>query len=174
MLNWLVVVLAVTSVDFFYILLAIFGIWELLKKNKIKNIFGIISSFVLIIFGIIIIKDIFNNNIQNIQVTEYKSLATSFLSVFFLTISSPLTIIFFTNLFTTKAIEYNYTKNDLYIFWIATWLATPLFIWSSVLIFSLLKENIPVTLIQFLNIIVWILLILYGSFNLIKILKKIK
>lgn len=40
-------VLAVTSVDYLYITLAVLGIGSLLKNKKFKKVFGIISSVVL-------------------------------------------------------------------------------------------------------------------------------
>src|SRR3989338_9635069 len=54
----LIAVLAVTIVDYFYITLAILGIGKFLIKEKVKKIFVIVSSVVLIVFGFIIIKGI--------------------------------------------------------------------------------------------------------------------
>lgn len=48
-------VLAVTIVDYFYISLAIFGIGRLLEKQRIKRAFGIVSSSILMIFGLLMI-----------------------------------------------------------------------------------------------------------------------
>lgn len=164
-------VIAVTIVDYLYITLAILGIGKLLERKKIKKIFAIISSIILIIFGLMIIQ-----NITSISITTntdlWSNLRISFISVFFLTISSPMTIVFFTSLFATKAIEYNYSKNELFIFWLATWLSTFLFMGTSVILFSLLRWSIPILLIQILNLLVGCLLIWYGTIRLIKILNK--
>jgi len=107
-LDGLVAVLAVTIVDYFYITLAILGIGKLLEKKKVERIFGIVSSIVLILFGGIIIKDVIGSDISVGVDATSSNLLTSFMSVFFLTISSPMTIVFFTSLFATKALEYNY------------------------------------------------------------------
>lgn len=164
-------VIAVTIVDYLYITLAILGIGKLLERKKIKKIFAIISSIILIIFGLMIIQ-----NITSIGITTntdlWSNLWISFISVFFLTISSPMTIVFFTSLFATKTIEYNYSKNELFIFWLATWLSTFLFMGTSVILFSLLRWSIPILLIQILNLLVGCLLIWYGTIRLIKILNK--
>ena len=80
-----------------------------------------------------------------------------------------MTIVFFTSLFTTKAVEYNYTKKELYVFGFGTGLATFLFMGTSVFLFSLVKGTVPVLLIQFLNIVVGCLLIGYGGIRLIKL-----
>lgn len=132
---------------------------------------GIISPIVLIIFGIFIIKGITSSGISTGIITNSTNLLSNFVSVFLLTISSPMTIVFFTSIFTTKALEYNYSKKELLIFGFGTGLATFLFMGTSVILFSLIKGNVPVLLIQILNIAVGCLLIGYGVIRLIKILK---
>jgi arginine exporter protein ArgO len=170
----LIAVLTVTIVDYLYITLSIVGIGKLLEKKKTKNVFGIISSIVLIIFGAFIIKGIATNGLSAGADIESASLLTSFLSVFFLTISSPMTIVFFTSIFTAKAIEYNYTKRNLYIFGFSVGSATFLFMGLSVILFSLLKQSVPIALIQSLNLLVGAVLIGYGVIRIIKILKQKK
>jgi len=168
----LVGTLAVTIVDYLYITLAILGIGKLLEKKKFKKLFGIISSIVLFIFGAIIIKGIINGGLSNTIDINSINLFSSFISVFVLTISSPMTIVFFTSLFTTKAMEYNYTKKELIKFGFGTGLATLLFMGASVIIFFLIKETIPIFLIQILNLIVGCLLVVYGGIRFIKVLNK--
>lgn len=170
----LVAVLAVTLVDYMYIILSIVGIGKLLKSKKTKNVFGMASSIVLIIFGGIILKGIVNNSFSTAVDANSVNLLSSFLSVFILTISSPMTIIFFTGIFTAKAIEYDYTKKELYIFGFSVGLATAIFMGASVILFSLLKETVSITLIQILNLIVGFILIYYGIMRIIKILKSAK
>jgi hypothetical protein len=63
-----------------------------------------------------------------------------------LTISSPLTIVFWSSIFSAKAIEKNYKKKQLVI---------------SMMILSLLKSNIPDLMVQVLNCIVGFVLIYY-------------
>ncbi|MFA5791435.1 MAG: LysE family transporter [Candidatus Paceibacterota bacterium] len=164
-------VIGVTLADYLYITLAILGIGKLLEKEKIKKIFGIISSIVLVLFGIFIIKNVTGGNISNNLQISSISIFSSFISTFLLTISSPLTIVLFTSVFASKVIEYNYTKRELFIFGISTGLATFLFMGTSVVVFSLLGQNIPTTLIQVLNIIVGCLLIGYGGTRLVRVLR---
>lgn len=164
-------VLAVTIVDYFYITLAVFGIGKLLENKKIKKTFGIISSIVLAIFGAIIIKGIVDSGVSTFTISGSKDLLKSFGSVLLLTISSPMTIVFFTSLFTAKAVEYNYTKTELYKFGFGTGMATFLFMGLSVIVFSLIKGEIPSMLIQILNLVVGCLLIGYGLIRLVKIYK---
>src|SRR3989344_7752866 len=167
----LVGTLAVTIVDYFYITLAILGIGKLLENKKIKKVFGIVSSVVLIIFGIFIIKEMTSSGISTTVITNSTNLLSSFASVFLLTISSPMTIVFFTSIFTAKALEYNYSKKELLVFGFGTGMATLLFMGTSVILFSLIKGSVPLLLIQILNLIVGCLLIGYGGIRLVKILK---
>jgi len=82
-----------------------------------------------------------------------------------------MTIVFFTSLFTTKALEYNYTKKELIIFGLGTGLATFLFMGLAAIIFSLIKGSIPTVLVQILNFMVGGLLIGYGVVRLVKIFR---
>jgi arginine exporter protein ArgO len=161
-------VLAVTLVDYLYISLAIFGIGRLLNNKKFKKVFGIASSVVLAIFGWLILKDVFDVRVMTDALSSTSNLVVSFTSVFLITISSPMTILFFTGLFTAKAIEYKYTKKELVRFGLGTGFATLLFMGMSVVLFSLIKETVPVLLIQVLNGLVGVLLIGYGSLRLYK------
>jgi len=49
--NSLAAILAVTIVDYIYITLSIIGLGKLLEKEKVKKVFGIIGSIVLILFA---------------------------------------------------------------------------------------------------------------------------
>ena len=164
--------LAVTIVYYFYITLSIIGIGKLLENGKIKIMFGVISSIVLVIFGFTIIKGVISERILISTITNSTSLFSSFSSVFLLTITNPMTIVFFTSIFTAKALEYNYTKKELFIFGFGTGLATLLFMGTSVILSSLIKENIPILLIQILNLTVGCLLIGYGGIRFEKLLKE--
>jgi threonine/homoserine/homoserine lactone efflux protein len=170
-LDGLMGVFAATIVGYIYIALSAFGIGKLLENKKTSKIFAAISSIVLIIFGGIIIKGALSSGVSD-SVINTSSLFSSFTSVFLLAISNPLSIVFFTSLFSTKAIEYNYTKKELYFFGLGTGLSTLIFMGGAVLIFSLLKGTIPTIVMQILNIIVGILIIGYGTMRLVKLLKE--
>jgi len=173
-LDGLVAVLAVTIVDYIYITLAILGVGRLLENKKVKKAFGVISSVVLIIFGWIIIKGVIGSEPATSANATSSNLFTSFSSVFVLTISSPLTIVFFTSLFATKAVELNYTKRELLIFGLSTGSATFMFLGASVILFSIIGGVIPVMLISFLNILVGLVLIGYGTIRLVKVIQNSK
>jgi len=168
----LVGALAVALVDFSYIGLAILGIGKILEKKKVKKIFGVVSSMVLIIFGLIIIKNVINTSmIVNMEINS-TSLLSSFISVLLLTVSNPLTIILYTGILATKGIESSYSKKELFVFGSGVGLATLIFMSTSVLLFFYFKETVPTILIQILNVVVGCLLIGYGGIRVIKILRQ--
>ncbi|MDX2497577.1 MAG: LysE family transporter [Desulfobacterales bacterium] len=161
---------AVTLVDYIFIALAVLGVGKLLEKPKIKHALGIISSLVLILFGIIMILLINHSNPVSSpnNLIESNSIS-SFISAFILTISSPLTIVFWTSLFATKAIEKGYAQKQLIFFGIAAGLATLVFLGSSVTLLSIFRASIPLALLRVLNTAVGLLLIIYGVIRLCKI-----
>ena len=164
-------VIAVTIVDYIYITLAVLGVGKLLEKPKTKLILGILSSLVLILFGIIMIRSAFQNPMIEItNIVNESNYISSFWSAFILTISSPLTIVFWTGVFASRAIEKGYTKKQLIFFGLAAGLATFIFLGSSVLLLSAIKASIPILLLKLLNIAVGSFLILYGIIRVFKII----
>ncbi len=170
-LDGLMGALALTVVSYIYIALATFGVGKLFESKKVKKIFWIISSIVLIIFWGIIIKGAIGSVISEATVNT-GNILSSFTSVFLLAISNPMSIVFFTGLFSAKAIEYNYTKKELYSFGFGVGLATFIFTSWAVIVFWLLKGTIPTIVMQILNIAVGTLIVGYGIIRLVKPLKK--
>jgi threonine/homoserine/homoserine lactone efflux protein len=166
-----VAVIAVTLVDYLFIALAVLGVGKLLEKPKIKRALGITSSLVLVLFGLIMILSIHPNSdipISN-HVIESNTIA-SFMSAFLLTLSSPLTIVFWTSLFAARAIEKGYVQKQLIFFGIAAGMATLVFLGSSVTLVSILKASISLTILSSCNMAVGSLLIFYGMIRLFKII----
>lgn len=170
--NGLAAVFAVTLVDYLYITLAILGIGKLLEKNKIKNTLSIFGSIVLIIFGIVMIINVPGLNNSTIVSNASLNIWSSFMSAFILTILSPMTIVFWTSLFATKATENNYDKKELLVFGFGAGLATLIFMGLAVILFSFLKTSVPIIISQILNILIACSLIVYGMLGLRKILIK--
>ena len=168
-LDGLFAVIAVTIVDYFFITLAVLGVGQLLEKPRIKLGLGIISSIVLILFGIVMILSIHQTSqmVDPNSVVESNHMA-SFISAFVLTISSPLTIVFWTSLFAAKAIERGYARNQLIFFGLAAGLATLVFLGASVTLLSFIRASVPLMLLKICNIGVGSLLIIYGIIRLIK------
>ena len=94
---------------------------------------------------------------------------SSFIQAFMLTLSSPLTIVFWTSIFASKMDEYNLNKKEIIIFGLACGLATLLLLGVSVVIFSWIKIIVSNRVMQFLNFIVGALLLFYGIIRIKKI-----
>ncbi len=171
-INSLFAILAVTLADYLFIVLSLIGMGTLLQEDKIKTIFGILSSIILMLFGLMIFYKgfMFIDNVDHIGSivwTPFKS----FTSCFILTISSPLTLVFWGSIFSAKAIEKNYIKKQLFIFGIGAGASTFLFLSFTMMILSLFKSSIPNMIIQILNCIVGLVLIYYGVTRTIKTIR---
>lgn len=162
LLDGLAAALAVTIVDYLYITLAIVGVGKFLENKKKAKVLNVLSTLVLVALGIIMFNKSFDSSFAISQTSQSSNIIGSFVATFILTISSPLTIVFWTSLFTSKAVEYNYTKRELAIFGLSAGLATLLFMSAAVIILSLLKTSIPFIVVQVLNVIVSVILITYG------------
>jgi threonine/homoserine/homoserine lactone efflux protein len=161
--NGLSGILAVTMVDYIYIVLSLIGIGRLLQEDRIKKIFGRVSSIILTLFGLMMLYKglLFINGAEQVKSIAWTPV-NSFTSCFILTASSPLTIVFWSSVFSAKAIEKNYKKKELVIFGIGTGLSTFFFLSAAMLILSVLKSGIPNLMVQVLNCIVGLVLIYYG------------
>lgn len=169
--NSLSAILAVTLADYLFIGLSLVGIGNVLQRDKLKTIFGLVSSILLVLFGLMIFYTglIFVNTVDPIGSmvwTPFKS----FISCLILTISSPLTIVFWTSIFSAKAIEKNYMKKQLAVFGFGAGASTFLFLSFTMMILSLFKSNIPNLMVQILNCIVGLVLIYYGTTRTMKII----
>lgn len=162
----LIGVLAVTIVDFIYMSLAVRGTGGILIKPKLKRLFQFLGPIILIIFGILVFPS-HSEYIFNIYGSAVNSgLLQSFINVCIITLSNPLTIIFFSGLFTAKAIEYNYTKSEANIYGVGVVISTLIFMTFSVFIFSIFKPLINNNYVDILNKIVAATILIYGLLRL--------
>ncbi|OCL26268.1 hypothetical protein U472_09665 [Orenia metallireducens] len=172
LIDGLFAVAAVTIVDYLYIALAIAGIGKLLEKKKIKKTLGTISSIVLIAFGFYMAISISNSVNISLTINDPSSnLFKSFISAFLLTISSPLTILFWTSVFAARSVEYSLSKKELVIFGLSAGFATPLFLSVSIFIITILKTLISPLIVQLANMLVAFILIGYGILRIIEIIR---
>ncbi len=163
----LTLVLAIALVDAFYIILAILGVSKILDKTKIKKAFKIIGSFVLIIFGANIILNVFNINIipgLNLEPTS----SNIFIQGLILTLSNPITIVFWGSVLTTKIIEDKFTKNELTVFSVGLVSSTLIFLTFVAVLGTMLSSFIPENISSIMNIVVGILIIFFGIKMLVK------
>ena len=158
-------VIAVTLVDYLYIALAVAGVGKLLEKPRVKRVLGFLSAGVLIVFGFVMIKGALAAPAGAIPENIPSSVrpAAGFLSAFALTISSPLTVVFWTGVFASRSIEYNLSRKELLLFGFSAGFATLLFLSAAAAVFGFLRTAIPEGIILWANLGVGALLILYGA-----------
>jgi threonine/homoserine/homoserine lactone efflux protein len=162
---------AAVLVDYLYISLAILGVGKLIESEKTKRMLGLLSSAILAVFGGVMIRSGWGFATPLGETQLAANFFNSFFSTLLLTISSPLTVIFWTSLFTTRALEKGYSKKELIPFGFAAGLATLIFLGLAVIGIAYLKLAIPSTLIMALNVGVGVVLILYALIRMVKALK---
>ena len=164
-------VLAIALVDAFYIFLAGLGVSKLMEKKSVKSVFKIIGSLVLVIFGINIILNVFNINI--IPGLNLKpNTANIFIQGLILTLSNPITIVFWGSVLTTKIIDDGLKKKELFIFSIGLVSATLFFLTFIAVLGTILSGFIHKSVSNVLNVIVGLLIIFFGIKMLVKKEKK--
>jgi len=167
--NAVFAILAVTLVDYLYIALSILGLGRLLEKDKARKITGLIGSVALMIFGVSILGSAFAA--KTAASGSYASGITalgSFVNAFVLTLSSPLTIVFWSSVFTTKAMENGYGKKQIMVFGLGSGASTFIFLSSTMFILSVIKSGIPEVVVGWMNVVVGALLFAYGLQRTIK------
>ena len=163
-------VAGVTAADYVYIALSVVGVGKLLENDRMKQALGFIAPSVLLLFGVYMMYSVlFAGSAENVIRNNPSS---EFLSAFALTISSPLTILFWSGIFASRAVEYELTRRELAVFAFAAGLATFAFLGCGVLILSSAAAVIPDTVISALNISVAVLLIGYGVLRMIRAFRK--
>lgn len=155
--------LGVTLVDAFYIILAILGIGKIIEKHKnMEQILKYFGSLVLIIFGLYI----FVSSLNSSSVTAYNIPLVlkfnSFISACLLTISNPLTIIFWTGVFASKTASENMELKELVLFGIGSVISTLVFLSMISIVGNFTKIFVDNYIIILLNILVGLLLIFSG------------
>ncbi len=166
--NALTAALAVACVDIFYISLAVLGIARFIKNERVQRIFSLLGPVVIVVFGIIILLHAGHDTSVH-SVGNFMSMnpLQSFLTVMIATLINPLTIIFYLGLFTTKISERNYSKKEIWIFGLSVGFATLMFMTVSVLLVSIIKDILSAEITNILNLLVGIVLVVYGARRLI-------
>lgn len=159
----LTAVFGVTLVDGAFILAAIKGVGSLLESQKMKARLKVFGGLVLIIFGLSTILGQFDINfIPSLSLQSTSESSSGFFKAVILTVSNPLTIIFWAGVFSTKIIEENMKDKDVYYFGLGAVLSTFFFLTIITLVGNFTMMFLSRKLIHLLNIIVGIILIYFG------------
>lgn len=157
-------VLGVTLIDGLYILAAILGIGTLLNKNsRAKTTLRLFGGLVLLVFGLSTIAGVFGLNfLPGLSFKEADTLNNIFLKTLLLTLSNPLTILFWAGVFSTKLSEGDRDRKTMYGFGLGALLSTLVFLSAVAFTGSLLNSFLNTAAVNFLNILVGILLVFFG------------
>lgn len=162
-LTGLLLVLAIVLIDGLYITLSGIGLAVILNKEKIKFIIKIFGCIVLVLFGLNIIMGVLDYSfLPNITLFKKVTNHNIFIQGLLLTASNPLTIIFWSGVFSSQVIENELNKKRLYFFGFGCVLSTLVFLSIVALSGSILKEFLPDKIILIFNVIVGSILILFG------------
>jgi len=163
-------VLGVAFVDALYILASIIGVGAIIEKNAaVKVGLKYFGAVVLILFGLSNILNIVGINfLPGLHLQSIENTSSIFTQAALLTLSSPLTIVFWAGAFSSKIAEENFTRIDLYLFGFGAVFATLFFLSLVSLMGSITKTFLPTLIIEILNGVVGVLLVYFGIKTAIK------
>lgn len=156
-------VMSAFLLDTLFVLGAIKGIAVLLESRRMQNLIKYFGSLVLLIFGIISILSQFDIHFLPALVEQNVSSANNaFIQTAIITLSNPLTIIFWAGVFSAKISEGNLGSKDVYIFGLGAVLATLSFLSLIALTGSYTTTFLSPQAIKIINILVGFILMYFG------------
>lgn len=159
----LILVASITLVDGLYIALSGLGVAAILKKEKIKLAIKIFGCIILVWFGISTIAGAFGKTLlPAIEMFESDGVQNIFLKGLLLTASNPLTIIFWSGVFSTQVVQNQLKQQQLFLFGLGCILSTLGFLSLVAILGSSISGFLPESVIAGMNVVVGGLLILFG------------
>lgn len=157
-------VLGVALIDALYILASIIGIGALIERNALVKVgLKYFGATILVLFGISNILNNFEINFMpDLHLQDTQNSYNMFAQAAILTLSNPLTILFWAGAFSSKIAEENFHRADMFLFGFGAIIATLFFMTFVVLIGSITKTFLPVIIIKMLNGVVGMVLIYFG------------
>lgn len=163
-------VLAIALVDIVYMALSGLGVASIISKQKAKLMLKLLGGAVLMLFGINMVLGEFSIRLLP-ALTPHSDISSQniFIQGVLLTASNPLTIIFWSSVFSAQVIEHGLNKRQLVLFGAGCLLATLSFMTAVDILGLAANAFLPGIVIKILNIGVGIML---GYFGLRLLLKK--
>jgi threonine/homoserine/homoserine lactone efflux protein len=156
-------VFAIALIDALYIILSCVGVASVISKKKVKVIVKLIGCIVLVLFGVNTISGAFDLSFLP-RITLFSNISSKnlFVQGLLLTATNPLTIIFWSGVFSTQTIENKWNRKQLFLFATGCVLATIIFLTTVAILGSILSSFLPQIIVRFLNVAVGIILIIFG------------
>jgi threonine/homoserine/homoserine lactone efflux protein len=157
-------VLGVTLVDTLFILLAIGGLGKLLESQKnLKKLMGIFGALVLIGFGLSTLLGAFGISlVPRVTLLATGNFDSRFLQAVVLTLSNPLTILFWAGVFSARIIDDDLIAVDLYAFGLGAVISTVFFLTVISVTGHYVSAFLPSPLLTLLNMVIGLVLIAFG------------
>ncbi len=154
---------AIGFIDLLFITLSGVGVGAILEKPNIRRGIKLFGAVVLIVFGANTITNAFQYSLlPNIPIFAVINGKSIFVQGLILTASNPLTIIFWSGVFSTQVIENNYNKKQLCYFGLGCVLSTICFLTLVALLGTLTSGFLSQSIMQMLNIGVGIIIAYFG------------
>lgn len=156
-------VFAIAIIDALYIALSSVGIVSVINKTKVTATIKLIGCSVLILFGANILSGVFN--VSFIPSTALLSNAANgnlFIQGLLLAASNPLTIVFWSGMFSAQMMENQWNTNQLFLFAAGCVMATIIFLTAVAFLGTICSGFLPQIIMNFLNMAVGIFLIVFG------------
>jgi len=156
-------VLAIALIDALYIALSCVGVAAIIKKGKINEVIKVIGCLVLVLFGVNTIAGVFDLTFMpHIPLFFNVSVENLFVQGLLLTASNPLTIIFWSGMFSAQMVENQWNKKQLFFFASGCIMATIIFLTAVALVGSVLGGFLPQIIMQVMNVAVGIVVVFFG------------
>lgn len=164
-------VLGVALIDGFFISIASLSIASIIDRKNIRIFLKIFGAAILFVFGLSTVLSQFDISfLPSLSIQNISNSNNVFSRAIILTISNPLTIIFWTGVFSSKVAEENMKRKDIYSFGFGALFSTIFFLTLIVLLGSFAKKFFSTNVLQIMNIAVGFLLM---YFSIRMILKKV-
>ncbi|CAB1250658.1 Putative efflux protein [Ruminococcaceae bacterium BL-4] len=156
-------VFAIALIDALYIILSCVGVASVISKKKVKVIVKLIGCIVLVLFGVNTISGAFDLSFLP-RITLFSNISSKnlFVQGLLLTATNPLTIIFWSGVFSAQTIENKWNRKQLFLFATGCVLATIIFLTAVAILGSILSSFLPQIIVRFLNVAVGVILIIFG------------
>ncbi len=162
-------VLGAVLIDAVYIAAAIFGLGTFINRNKrVRRALQFVGAGVLILFGLITVLGAFGISVLPKLGLSNVQAGSAFVKGLLLTLSSPLTIVFWAGVFAAKMGEEQLEQSQAFLFGAGAVLSTLLFLTLVATLGGTLGAFVSGTLMDTLNVLVGLLLIGFGIRTAIK------
>jgi threonine/homoserine/homoserine lactone efflux protein len=155
--------LGVAVMDGLFILAAILGIASVIEKKNIRRSLKVFGAIILLIFGMNLVFSLVDINLlPGLRIADSSGTNNAFVYAVILTVSSPLTILFWAGVFATKIAEDSIGRKDIYAFGLGALLSTVFFLTLIALAGSLTQGFVTPIVMKAMNFTVGILFMYFA------------